>query len=84
MVRRTGGLADTVTEHGETRGNGFLFDAARPDAMLGALRRAEEVRAQAGAWHELQRRGMRCRFGWEDAAARYEDMYEAALGDQPR
>jgi len=79
VVRRTGGLADTVVDAAHADGTGFVFDAARPDELLAALRRAEALLGDGPAWTALQRRGMACSFGWSEAAAGYEDLYAAAL-----
>jgi starch synthase len=78
VVRRTGGLADTVVDAAEPEGNGFVFAEPRPEGLLAALRRAQAVFADAAAWSGLQERGMACDFGWERAAASYEELYAAA------
>jgi starch synthase len=79
VVRRTGGLADTVVDIAEDQGTGFVFDQARPDALLAALRRAEQAMADAEVWDALLQRGMACEFGWQVAAEAYEVMYAEAL-----
>lgn len=79
VVRRTGGLADTVTDAGLAGGDGFVFDEPRPDALLAALRRAERLWADRAAWSALQSRGMRRVFDWDRSAEGYEAMY-AAIG----
>jgi starch synthase len=81
VVRRTGGLADTVIDAAEKGGTGFVFDEARPDALLAALRRAAALRDDPKAWHALVARGMACSFGWTEAAEAYEAVYGAALKD---
>lgn len=81
VVRRTGGLADTVSDADGPDGDGFVFDEPRPDALLGALRRAEQAWGDRGAWAALQARGMRRVFDWDRAAAAYEAMYAAAGAD---
>ena len=78
VVRRTGGLADTVTDAAQPDGDGFVFTEPRPDALLGALRRAGQAWADREAWAALQARGMRRVFDWDRAAAAYEAMYAAA------
>jgi starch synthase len=81
VVRRTGGLADTVVDTDAEKsaaGTGFVFDQRRPEALLGALRRAERLFAEPEKWLALQRRGMALDFGWETAAAHYEDLYRKA------
>lgn len=75
VVRRTGGLADTVSE----KKTGFLFDEASPDAMLGAVRRAVSVWRTKG-WNALRRRCMRLDHSWDGAAEEYERVYRLAIG----
>jgi starch synthase len=80
VVRRTGGLADTVIDAAEPDGDGFVFDDARPDALLAALRRAGHLWEDREAWGDLQARGLRRVFDWDRAAAGYEALYMAATG----
>jgi len=77
VVRRTGGLADTVTDADAEpdRGTGFLFAEATADGLWGALQRARSHLGNSGRWRTLQRRGMACDFSWSAAAASYESLY---------
>lgn len=86
VVRLTGGLADTVTDTAAdgSLGTGFVFAEARPEALLAALRRAEQLRRQPAVWQQLQRRGMACDFSWSEAAIAYENLYLRAVGSQTR
>ena len=84
VVRRTGGLADTVIDASAPDGTGFVFDESRPDELLGALRRAEAVWRDPAAWSALQQRGMACDFSWAEAASAYERIYERALAARAR
>ena len=83
IVRRTGGLADSViderTRPGE--GTGFAFDAATPDALAEACVAAMTMRATGGpAWAELVARGMAVDFDWaRGSAPRYAALYERAI-----
>ena len=80
VVRRTGGLADTVPDadvHPDT-GRGFAFDAPEGEALADALRRAFAAFADQRRWREIQLRGMRADFTWGDAAGRYARLYERA------
>jgi starch synthase len=84
IVRRTGGLADTVVDVtvDPERGTGFVFEAATPDALAAACRRAFEVRGdgRSAAWLELVRRGMAVDFAWERRSApAYLGVYERAI-----
>lgn len=81
VVRRTGGLADTVREWtgAESNGNGFLFDAPSPEALTGALDRALAVYAQPDAWRALVRRGMSDDYSWRGTAGEYARLYDQSI-----
>jgi len=83
VVRRTGGLADSVVDERTRprRGTGFSFDAATPDALAEACEAAMTMRTAGGApWHALVERGMAVDFEWSrDSAPRYAALYERAL-----
>ena len=85
VVRRTGGLADSVTEAtprsiADGSGTGFLFDRADAAALLEALRRAVRLyRDDPVAWLALQANGMARDFSWQRPARAYAAVYEAAL-----
>ena len=76
IVRRTGGLADTVPDAAEPDGLGFVFDAPEAEALREALTRAHALWRDREAWGRLQRRGMTVDFGWSGPAAAYEHLYE--------
>jgi starch synthase len=80
VVRRVGGLADTVEDYdGWRRGTGFVFDEYDPRAMLVALKRAKELFRDRRAWNAMIRRGMAQDFSWGRSAARYEALYDSLL-----
>jgi starch synthase len=75
IVRRTGGLVDTVT-HGKT---GFVFDDATPEAIVLACRNACAM-WRARGWNALLRRCMALDWSWARSAALYEELYHLAMG----
>lgn len=75
VVRRTGGLADTV-EDGAT---GFTFGPPDPGALLAAVERACAA-WRAPGWTEMRRRCMRLDRSWNRSAALYERLYHEAAG----
>ena len=83
IVRRTGGLADSVVDEirrpGE--GTGFAFDAATPAALAKACEAAMAMRAAGGpAWDGLIARGLAVDFDWRTGSApQYVEMYERAI-----
>jgi starch synthase len=83
VVRRTGGLADSVIDE-RTRpgkGTGFAFDAATPDALAEACEAAMALRSAGGpAWDSLVARGMAVDFDWaRGSAPAYAALYERAV-----
>ncbi len=75
VVRRVGGLADTVDD-GLT---GFAFDAYTPEAFEEAALRALAAYADSAKWQAMMRRAMARDFGWERAVDTYLDVYRRAL-----
>jgi starch synthase len=76
LVRRVGGLADTVREADDAQGNGFVFDQAEPAALQRSIARAIERFRQPAAWAELQRTGMDEDLSWGGPARRYLELYQ--------
>ncbi|MGE5599693.1 MAG: glycogen synthase, partial [Bacteroidota bacterium] len=81
VVRRTGGLADTVQEYdpGLGTGNGFTFGPYNAWAMYTAVVRAVTTFGHRDAWRSLMVRGMGMDFSWRASAERYIDLYRRAL-----
>jgi len=84
VVRRTGGLADTVTDctpEALARGEatGFVFEDESADALVAAVGRALAAFADRDLWRRLQENGMRRDFSWAAAARRYAEVYERVL-----
>jgi starch synthase len=75
IVRRTGGLLDTV-EDGRT---GFAFDPPTPRALIDAAARAVAVWQRRG-WVSLRRRCMRLDRSWKRSARLYAQVYRLATG----
>ena len=81
VVRRTGGLADTVEAFDPARdeGTGFLFDEASPEALADAIEEALDVYQDRAAWRALQLRGMAKDWSWERSAGQYAGLYQRAV-----
>jgi len=75
VVRRTGGLADTVPDADAPGGLGFVFEAAEPAALGEALRRTLAAWNDRERWRKLMLRGMAADFAWDGPAADYESLY---------
>jgi starch synthase len=75
IVRRVGGLADTV-EDGVT---GVVFDAYAPQALEAAVGRALALYGSRATWRRLVRRAMQVDWGWERSGRAYAELYQRAL-----
>jgi starch synthase len=74
VVRRVGGLGDTVSD-GRT---GIVFDAATPAAFEAAVRRAIALRQNDAAWTAMMRAGMSQELSWARPAREYLALYADA------
>lgn len=85
VVRKTGGLADTVIDitESEENANGFTFNAATGSDMMNALDRALNCFQQKDIWMKLQKKGMESDFNWKDVAGIYQNLYKDALSKPP-
>ncbi|MEZ6195034.1 MAG: glycogen synthase [Planctomycetota bacterium] len=81
VVRRTGGLADTVEpfDAATGKGTGFLFDDFDAGALADALGRAIDAWSRPADRARLRRNGMGCGFGWSHRAPEYRRLYERAM-----
>ena len=75
IVRRVGGLADTV-EDGVT---GFAFDGYSPQGFQEAAFRALRGYADSARWLAMVRRGMARDFSWERSVDQYLEVYRRAI-----
>ena len=84
LVRRVGGLADTVVDATEpalaaAEATGFVFDAATPQALERAVRRALEAKATPARWKAMTATAMSQSLSWEAPARDYLALYSTLL-----
>lgn len=79
VVRRVGGLADTVVDASEEGGTGFVFDEFSEHALGTALGRALDLHTKHAEWRALLNRGMSQSFSWEDRAEDYVSLYRSLV-----
>jgi starch synthase len=84
VVRRTGGLADSIVDVSPEAlhlgvANGFVFDAYTPEALVATVGRALAAYRDPGLWRWLQQVGMRQDFSWDRTADRYVALYNTAI-----
>lgn len=84
IVRRTGGLADTVHHFSPATGagNGFVFDHFSEEGLAWALEEALQLYPDRQSWARLQRNGMEEDNSWERRAGEYLNLYEEVI-NQP-
>ena len=77
VVRRTGGLADSVQHYDAASGTGtgVVFNDFDPPALEWALNTALDLYAQPAVWARLRANGMRQDFSWQHQAAQYVALY---------
>jgi starch synthase len=85
VVRRTGGLADTVIDSdpksiAERTATGFAFDEPTLDAFTAALSRALALYQEPLTWRRLQLQAMAQDFSWSASAENYISLYRSASG----
>jgi len=79
VVRRTGGLADTVEEIEGNKGDGFLFDDFSSNALAQALGKATSFAKHPRKLSAARKRAMTKDFSWKSSARRYLDLYKSLL-----
>lgn len=81
IVRRTGGLADSVVPYDPAtgEGTGVVFEHFNAEALEWALNTALDLYAQPAHWSRLVRNGMAQDFSWEHQGAQYVALYERLL-----
>ncbi|MDH3513504.1 MAG: glycogen synthase GlgA, partial [Gammaproteobacteria bacterium] len=93
IVRRVGGLADTVIDASEEniyfgKATGIVFQEAGASALLAAVDRALALWRDADIWKRLMLTGMRQDYSWRRSAIRYLELYRqltpSAPGDRQR
>ena len=81
IVRKTGGLADSVRPFDPDTGDGtgIVFDHYTPDGVRWALDAALQLYCDPDAWRVVVTNGMAEDFSWEQQAERYVAIYRQLL-----
>ncbi|GAB3352439.1 glycogen synthase GlgA [Arachidicoccus ginsenosidivorans] len=78
LVRRTGGLRDTITDIGDN-GNGLCFDQASIGDILMTMNRAMDLYAQPKKMEALRFKMMQIDHSWEKTVSQYIDLYQSLI-----
>jgi starch synthase len=89
LVRRVGGLADTVADAdpanlGNGTATGIAFEEATADALHQAVNRGLALYQNRTSWRKVQQAGMNKDFSWESSAQQYLGLYDLALDDRAK
>lgn len=84
IVRKTGGLADTVVDSlphtlANKTATGIVFKGATSGSLLEAIKRALLLYNNPVAWKKMQINGMGKDFSWQGSAEHYLDLYDKLL-----
>lgn len=84
IVRRTGGLADSVQmwDAASRRGTGIVFNDFDTTAIRWALNTALDLFADRDTWQQMIRNGMAQDFSWQQQGNEYVKLYEQLAGVQ--
>ncbi len=79
IVRKTGGLADTITtfDPNTQSGNGFLFEKYSCQALLKALSKSHEAYCNRDSFKVLSENCMDYNFSWVESAKKYKRLYHS-------
>ena len=81
IVRRTGGLADSVQmfEPSSGKGTGIVFDDYSASALEWALNAALDLYQDKQSWRKLVRNGMAMDYSWKHQGQNYIDLFRQIL-----
>ena len=81
IVRKTGGLADSVENYNPANetGTGFVFEKFDKYALFGTIVRALEAYKYPKFWEGIQKRAMAANFSWSASAKEYVEIFKKAI-----
>jgi starch synthase len=77
MVRKTGGLIDTVRDIGETNGYGICYNYASVGDITHAIWRATDLYENKNKLKEVRQRMMQLDYSWESSVEQYIQVYRS-------
>ncbi|MCL2588936.1 MAG: glycogen synthase [Oscillospiraceae bacterium] len=81
IVRKTGGLGDTIRDCRAGEGNGFVFEEYNAELLLDTIKEALDLfKSSPADWQNLMRQAMQCDFSWDVSAKAYAEIYEQLQG----
>ena len=86
IVRKTGGLADSVINFDPQAktGNGFIFKQLSEWSLFATLVRAMTINQQPLLWKNLVSNTMQADFSWKVTANEYKNLYQRVIKQRKR
>lgn len=81
IVRKTGGLADTVQNYNlkDKKGNGFVFTKYEQTDLVNVIKKAIKLYQDKKAWERLMKAGMKINSSWLNSAKNYVSLYKKII-----
>lgn len=79
IVRRTGGLIDTIVDYEDNDGYGICFNHATVEEITFAIKRALSLHENSHKVNLLRKKMMTINTSWEKSAAEYVDLYNSVI-----
>lgn len=81
VVRKTGGLMDTIIDYHQHPGNGFgfIFDEFTIADLVNCLRKVMKIYKDSEQWMTLIKRAMKVRYTWDDTSKIYIHEYKKLM-----
>jgi starch synthase len=76
IVRRTGGLRDTVTDIGD-KGFGFCHDQCSTFDVIHSMQRAKTLFKDQKTFKKIRKQIMQINHSWNQAASEYIELYQS-------
>jgi len=76
IVRKIGGLKDTVNDLSKKNANGIVFNDVSLRDMVQAVKRALNLYKDSIAFNELRKRNMKLDYSWKSSVKKYVQLYE--------
>ncbi|MCL2820738.1 MAG: glycogen synthase [Oscillospiraceae bacterium] len=78
IIRKTGGLGDTIIDCRLGSGNGFVFEDYTAQALMDTVNAALDLYTyHTGDWTNLVKAAMNVDFSWDSSAKEYSDLYRS-------
>ncbi|WFD11878.1 glycogen synthase GlgA [Tepidibacter hydrothermalis] len=81
IVRKTGGLKDTINSYNKStgEGNGFRFTDCNGDNILNIIDRALKCYKDKRTWKKITINAMKANYSWENSTKEYKKLYESLV-----